>query len=197
MISAMFSLDKEGKYVEKSSVLNKWIDRMAVRGGWRTSIVTFYNCLVREIVFLLGFRLLTLSLGQICVANHSWLYRHIRSPLPTMSVIHMNTFHTCDTFPCFFGFKNTNDTETARVKNSHKWRVIVTKYVAIIVTQRFERALREDSNNANKGCIKTGIRCKKLPESLLACLPTCLPAGLTAGLTDYPTDRASDFSPPN
>jgi len=39
MISAMFSLDKEGKYVEKSSVLNKWIDRMAVRGGWRTLLL--------------------------------------------------------------------------------------------------------------------------------------------------------------
>ena len=84
-----------------------------------------------------GFSLLTLFLGQICVANHSWLYRHIRSPLPTMSVIHINTFHTCDTFPCFFGFKNTNDTEIARVKSHGNWCVTVTKYVAIIVTQQF------------------------------------------------------------
>lgn len=63
-----------------------------------------------------------------------------------MSVIHINTFHTCDTFPCFFGFRNTNDTEIARVKDHIS--VIVPKYVAIIVTQQFERAMHEDSTNA-------------------------------------------------
>lgn len=67
-----------------------------------------------------------------------------------MSVIHMNTFHTRDTFPCFFGFRNTKDTEIARVENHingvlQQLRCIGN--VAIIVTQRFERDLRDDSNN--------------------------------------------------
>lgn len=43
------------RFVENLSVLNNWVERMAVRGGWRLlPYLTFCIYLVREILFLSG-----------------------------------------------------------------------------------------------------------------------------------------------
>jgi len=53
VISTMFLLNEEGKFVENLSVLNKSVKRTAVRGGWRPPLyLTFFIHLVREILFL-------------------------------------------------------------------------------------------------------------------------------------------------
>ena len=64
---------------------------------------------------------LTPFLGQFWLANHSMLYMHISRPLPTISVIHIKMFHAWDAFSCFFGFRNTNDTEIKYNNSIHHW----------------------------------------------------------------------------
>ena len=72
---------------------------------------------------------LTPFLGQFWLANHSMLYIHISRPLPTISVIHIKMFHAWDTFSCFFGFRNTNDTEIKYNNSIHHWhRYYYTNY---------------------------------------------------------------------
>ena len=68
----------------------------------------------------------------------------------------MNTFHTCDTFPCFFGFTNTNDTEIARVRGH------VNDVLQLLSTlQKLSR-----NNSLKEPCVWTQVTHTKVKDVL-------------------------------
>ena len=113
---------------------------------------------------------LTPFLGQFWLANHSMLYIHISRPLPTISVTHIKMFHAWDTFPCFFGFRNRNDTEINYNTNSvHHWH----RYIMLTTTVT---TLRSRSLKVMRGRERTtharNTRGKKDARTSLACRTT-------------------------
>jgi len=60
------------RFVEHLSVLNKWVERTGVRGGWRPLLyLTFCIYLVREILFLSG-KSQGILKTHVC-GNHVWV----------------------------------------------------------------------------------------------------------------------------